>query len=150
MGAARLLYDAIVVGARKLADQSGRRALIILSDGIRFTSSKSTLAAAVEAAQRADALVYSIQAFLDRDIFAFEVPASQGGSPVPREGRKALERIAKETGAAYFDLKDAESLEKIYARIEDELRNQYSLGFNAGQRSCWISKIARFAKAKRT
>ncbi|MBZ5674882.1 MAG: VWA domain-containing protein [Acidobacteriia bacterium] len=128
------LYDAIVSASRGLAGQPGRKALIVLSDGYD-TSSSASLAAAVETAQRADALVYSIR-FLDRGIFAFEVPASQGGSPVPREGRKALEQIAKETGGAYFDLTASETLGKIYARIEDELRNQYSLGFTpAGKRS---------------
>jgi VWFA-related protein len=121
------LYDAVFFAARRIANQAGRKALIILSDGYD-TASSASLAAAVETAQRADALVFSIR-FLDRDIFAFEVPASQGGSPVPREGRKALERISKETGGSYFDLTAAETLDKIYARIEDELRNQYSLGF---------------------
>jgi VWFA-related protein len=128
------LYDAIVSASHGLAGQPGRKALIVLSDGYD-TSSSAPLAAAVEAAQRADALVYSIR-FLDRDVFAFQVSPSQGGSPVPREGRKALEQIAKETGGAYFDLTASDTLGKIYARIEDELRNQYSLGFTpAGKRS---------------
>jgi VWFA-related protein len=121
------LYDAIVFAARRIASQSGRKALIILSDGYD-TSSSASLATAVETAQRADALVYSIR-FLDREVFAFQVPASQGGSPVPREGQRALERIAKETGGTYFDLTRVETLQKIYSRIDDELRNQYSLGF---------------------
>jgi VWFA-related protein len=121
------LYDAIVSAARGLAGQPGRKALIVLSDGYD-TSSAASIGSAIETAQRADALVYSIR-FLDRGIFAYEVPASQGGSPVPREGRKALERIAKETGGTYFDLTAKESLQKIYGRIEDELRNQYSFGF---------------------
>jgi VWFA-related protein len=121
------LYDAIVFGARRISGQAGRKALIVLSDGYD-TSSAATISSAIETAQRADALVYSIR-FLDRGVFAFEVPASQGGSPVPREGRKALERIARETGGTYFDLTAAETLGKIYGRIEDELRNQYSLGF---------------------
>ena len=136
------LYDAIAFGARKLANQAGRKALIVLSDGYD-TSSAVSLAAAIESAQRADVLVYSIR-FLDRKIYAFDVPASQGGSPVPREGRKALERIAKETGGGYFDLSGAETLEKIFSRIEDELRNQYSLGFTplksrAGYRKIRVS-----------
>ena len=121
------LYDAIVLGARKIAGQAGRKALIVLSDGYD-TSSSASLAAAVETAQRADALIYSIR-FLDREIFAFDITPSQGGSPVPREGRKALERIARETGGAFFDLTAAETLQKIYSRIEDQLRNQYSLGY---------------------
>ena len=69
------LYDAIVARAGRIAVQAGRKALIILSDGYDTTSSAS-LAAAIETAQRADALVYSIR-FLDRDIFTFEVPESQ-------------------------------------------------------------------------
>jgi VWFA-related protein len=121
------LYDAIVFASRRIAGQPGRKALLVLSDGYD-TSSSASLATAVETAQRADVLVYSIR-FLDHNVFAFEVPASQGGSPVPREGRKALERIAKETGGGFFDLTAAETLAKIYGRIEDELRNQYSLGF---------------------
>ena len=121
------LYDAIVFAARRVAGQRGRKALLVLSDGYDTTSSAS-LAAAVETAQRADALVYSIR-FLDRDVFKFEIPAAQGGSPVPREGRKALERIARETGGGFFDLTATETLQKIYSRIEGELRNQYSLGY---------------------
>ncbi len=125
------LYDAIVFTAAKINGQSGRKALVVLSDGYD-TSSTATLAGAIEAAQRADALIYTIR-FLDREVFAFEIPASQGGSPVPREGRKALERISRETGGAYFDLTAAENLDRIYARIEDELRSQYSLGFTPGK-----------------
>jgi VWFA-related protein len=121
------MYDAIVFAAGRIAGRGGRKALVVLSDGYD-TSSVATISSAIETAQRADALVYSIR-FLDRDVFAFEIPPSQGGSPVPREGRKALERIAKETGGTYFDLTAAETLGKIYSRIDDELRNQYSLGF---------------------
>jgi len=140
------LYDAIVFAARRIADQAGGKAMIVLSDGYD-TSSSASLGAAVETAQRADALVYSIR-FLDRDVFAFEVPASQGGSPVPREGRKALERIAKETGGDYFDLTGAETLAKIYGRIEDQLRNQYSLGFTPGKSRPGYRKIHVSVKRK--
>lgn len=134
------LYDAIVSAARGLAGQPGRKALIVLSDGYD-TSSSASLAAAVETAQRADALVYSIR-FLDPGVFAFQVPASQGGSPVPREGRKALERISKETGGTYFELTAVETLDKIYARIDQELRNQYSLGFTP------VSKLPGYRKIR--
>jgi VWFA-related protein len=140
------LYDAIVSAARGLAGQPGRKALIVLSDGYD-TSSSAPLSAAVETAQRADALVYSIR-FLDRGIFAFQVSASQGGSPVPREGRKTLERIAKETGGTYFDLTAAESLDKIYSRIEDELRHQYSLGFTPAGKRPGYRKIRVSVKRK--
>ena len=140
------LYDAIVFAARRIADQPGRKALLVLSDGYD-TSSSASLATAVETAQRADVLVYSIR-FLDREVFAFEVPASRGGSPVPREGRKALERIAKETGGGFFDLTAEETLAKIYSRIEDELRNQYSLGFTPVRTRPGYRKIRVSVKRK--
>ena len=140
------LYDAIVSSARGLAGQPGRKALIVLSDGYD-TSSSAPLAAAVETSQRADALVYCIR-FLDRDVFKFQVPAAQGGSPVPREGQKALERIAKETGGTYFDLTASETLQKIYGRIEDELRNQYSLGFTPVKSRSGYRKIRVSVKPK--
>jgi len=140
------LYDAIVFAARELDGQAGRKALVILSDGFD-TSSAASLAGAIETAQRADALIYTIR-FLDREVFAFEIPASQGGSPVPREGRKALERISRETGGAYFDLTPAETLDRIYDRIEDELRNQYSLGFTPGKGRSGYRKLRVSVKRK--
>ena len=140
------LYDAIVFTARGLAGQPGRKAIVVLSDGYD-TASSASLSTAIETAQHADALVYSIR-FLDREVFAFEIPPSQGGSPVPREGRKALERISKETGGAYFDLSRTQSLEKIYARIEDELRNQYSLGFTPGNGRSGYRKLRVSVKRK--
>jgi VWFA-related protein len=140
------LYDAIIFAARRIAGQAGRKALIVLTDGYD-TSSTASLPAAVEMAQRADSLIYSIR-FLDRKVFEFEVPASQGGSPVPHEGRKALERISKETGGTYFDLTAAQTLEKIYSRIDDELRNQYSLGFTPVNSRMSYRKIRVLVKRK--
>ena len=140
------LYDALVFAARTVNGQAERKAIVVLSDGYD-TSSSASLSTAIEAAQRADALVYTIR-FLDREVFAFEIPASQGGSPVPREGRKALERISRETGGAYFDLTSPNNLDRIYARIGDELRNQYSLGFTPGKGRSGYRKIRVTVKRK--
>ena len=45
------------------------------------------------------------------------------------DGKKILEQIAKQTGGRLFEVSKKESVEKIYADIEEELRNQYSLGY---------------------
>jgi VWFA-related protein len=37
--------------------------------------------------------------------------------------------LANETGGAFFEVSDDNPIEKIYAQIEDELRNQYSIGY---------------------
>ncbi|HKR85436.1 MAG TPA: VWA domain-containing protein [Terriglobales bacterium] len=140
------LYDAVYLAADELMKkQQGRKALIILSDGVD-RGSKESLESAIEAAQRADTLVYSIY-FKGEEGFGqrrsgfgypgmggpMGRPRGRGGSYPPSErpdGKKILSRASKETGGRMFEAttkKDA--LERIYAEIEEELRNEYSLGF---------------------
>ncbi len=108
------LYDAIYLGAGEMrGSEAGRKALILTSDGLDG-GSKVSLDAAIEEAQRADALIYSIR-FADNDR-AREIPAP------------ALERAARETGGVYFEA-GSQSLDGIFAGIQAELHNQYSLGF---------------------
>ena len=45
------------------------------------------------------------------------------------DGKKVLERISRETGGRMFEVSKKDPIEKIYAQIEEELRNQYSLGY---------------------
>ena len=60
MGGGTLLYDAVYLASDEvIKKQHGRKALIILSDGVD-RGSKETLATAIETAQRADTVVYSI------------------------------------------------------------------------------------------
>jgi len=145
-GGGTMLYDAVYLASNELMKkQQGRKALIVLSDGVD-RGSKETLASAVEAAQRADTLVYSI-------LFADEEGYGSGGGyggrgmggmggmgrhgggrgRYPQEtrpdGKKILERISKETGARLFEVSKKQSIEQIYDRIQEELRNQYSLGY---------------------
>jgi VWFA-related protein len=143
-GGGTLLYDAVYLASNELMKkQQGRKALIILSDGVDH-GSKETLASAVEAAQRADTLVYSI-------LFADEQGYGRGGGfgggmggmggmgrrggrgRYPQEmrpdGKKILERISKATGARLFEVSKKQPMEQIYDQIQEELRNQYSLGY---------------------
>jgi VWFA-related protein len=56
-----------------------------------------------------------------------------GNGPRQREarvdGKKILEQISKETGGRLFEVSKKDTVEQIYSQIEDELRNQYDLGF---------------------
>src|SRR5277367_164985 len=114
-GGGTLLYDAVYLASDELMKkQQGRKALIILSDGVDH-GSKETLRDAIETAQRADTLVYSIL-FKDEQEHSggggFGMPGMGGGGmgrhggggrPYPQEerpdGKKILERISRETGA---------------------------------------------------
>ncbi|HEY1461939.1 MAG TPA: VWA domain-containing protein [Terriglobales bacterium] len=143
------LYDAIYLASNEVINkQQGRKALILLTDG-DDRGSKETLVSAIEAAQRADTVVYSIY-FKDPDAENFNRRfnrphigmggggGSPGGGRYPRGGpeseprvdpKKILEQISKETGGRMFEVSSKDTVEQIYAEISDELRNQYNLGF---------------------
>jgi VWFA-related protein len=49
------------------------------------------------------------------------------------DGKKILEQISQQTGGRFFEVSKKDTVEKIYSDIEDELRNQYNLGFTPTQ-----------------
>ena len=55
----------------------------------------------------------------------------RGGYPQQTrpDGKKILEQISKQTGARLFEVSKKQPIEQIYDRIQEELRNQYSLGY---------------------
>jgi VWFA-related protein len=147
-GGGTALYDAVfLAGDEVLRKQRGRKAVIVLSDGVD-NASKTSLTGAIESAQRSDTIVYSI-------LFADEQGYGGGGGggfpPIfgpgggrrggggrrmpPQEsrpdGKKVLERISKETGGSLFEVSKKHPLEDIYSRIEEELRSQYNLGYTS-------------------
>ncbi len=120
-GGGTLLFDAVVRASREImSGQRNRKAMVILSDG-GDNGSDETLTSAIEAAQRADTLIYSIY-------FADSAYGGGGG-----EGRNAMERLAKETGGGFFVVSKKLTIDQIYRVIEEELRSQYNLGFVSDQ-----------------
>jgi len=118
------LYDAVLLACDEITRrQSGRKALILLTDGVD-NGSKIGLARAIQSAQRADTLVYSIL-FSDRDAY--------DGTYASRNGRQAMERMSRETGAALFEVSAKNPISAVYARLEEELRSLYSLGYTPGR-----------------
>jgi VWFA-related protein len=120
-GPGTVLYDAVVKSsANVMQNQTGRKALVVLSDGVD-NGSESTITEAIEAAERADTIIYSIL-FSDEGFYS-------GG----RDGKGALMKLAKETGGGFFEVTKKVGIEKIFAELEDELRSQYSLGYVSDQ-----------------
>jgi VWFA-related protein len=108
------LYDAVCLASNELMKtQQGRKALFVLSDGID-RGSKETLENAVKAALRADTSVYSI-------LITENWPGPSG--------KKVLERISTETGGRMFKISHGLTVAQIYAEAEEELRNEYVLGY---------------------
>lgn len=121
-----------------MSKQQGRKAVIILSDGVD-TGSKLTLSDAIESAQRADTMVYSIL-FSDESVYSggFGFPIGigrRGGISFPQighaDGKKVLQQLSKETGGRFFEVSRKHPIREIYASIQEELRNQYNLGYSS-------------------
>jgi VWFA-related protein len=143
-GGGTLLYDAVFLASDELMKkQQGRKALIILSDGVD-RGSKETLRDAIETAERADTLVYAIL-FADKEGYGNGGGGYGGGHMggggmgggghhhYPQEsrpdGKKVLQQLSKETGGRFFEVTKKETIDQIYSEIDEELRNQYALGY---------------------
>ncbi len=143
-GAGTTMYDAIYLAANEIMKkQTGRKAVILLTDGVD-NGSKTFLGDAIEAAQRADTICYSIlfsdeQAYQQQPITFGGMGRRGGGrgmgSPAGDrpDGKKVLERISRETGGSFFEVTKKQSIDDIYDRIQEELRNQYSIGYTPDQ-----------------
>ncbi len=114
------LYDTAIEMLYELQKQPGRHALVILTDGVD-QGSHFKLDHLVHYARYAGVPVYPIikNKMLTR-LMRFGVGYL--------EARK-LAAIARDTGATYFIIKGERELPDVYAKLADELRNQYQLAF---------------------
>ena len=117
-GGGTALYDALYFACRdKLLKASKatpvRRAIILLSDG-DDNLSHVTMGEAVEMAQRAETIVYTI---------------STNVSGTKNPGDKVLERIADATGGRPFFPFQIRDVANAFAEIQDELRSQYAVSY---------------------
>jgi VWFA-related protein len=119
-GGGTLLYDAVASASDDVMSKlKGRKALIVLSDGVDFGSTL-TLKEAVEAAQRADTLVYSI---------LYADPGAYGLFGGGADGKRVMERLAEETGGSFFEVSKKHPVDEMFAILQEELRNQYNMGY---------------------
>ncbi|MBW4027771.1 VWA domain-containing protein [Acidipila rosea] len=116
-----LLYDAVYqVSNDKLRSETGRKALIILTDG-EDEGSREKLADAVEAAQKANAIIY-VLLIADRGFYSGGGMINLGGFT----GDSAMRKMAEDTGGRMIDVgNNGKKMEAAFAQIEEELRTQY-------------------------
>jgi VWFA-related protein len=119
-GGGTLLYDAVAQASNDVMKKlTGRKALIVLSDGVDFGSS-GTLDDAIEAAQRADTLIYSI---------LYADPGAYGIFGGGHDGRNVMERLAGDTGGSFFEVSKKQTVDQMFETLQKELRTQYNLGY---------------------
>jgi VWFA-related protein len=138
-GGGTVLYDAAFLAADEiLRHQSGRKAIILLSDGVD-NGSIEKLESAIEAVQRADTVIYSIR-YYDENAYAGGrsgrgMPPGRRGGRGPGvmrtavDGKQILHRLSNETGGSMFEVSRKLSLTDIFSRIQEEMRSQYIIGY---------------------
>lgn len=119
------LYDAVWLACspQLMADQSGRKVLILLTDG-QDEGSKETLTSAIQAAQKADVMIYSID-IVDRSMYGRY--AVYGGGYV---GESVLKKMSEETGGEFIRVGRGQDTSAAFQEIARQLRTQYLLGFS--------------------
>jgi len=114
------LYDAIDMSIDLLDDASGRKVVLVFTDG-DDTASRRSLGDVLTKARDKEVMVYAIglqSEFFNGQRIARSRPAG------------ALRKLADETGGGYFELKKTAELAPTFTRVMQELHSLYALGFS--------------------
>jgi len=115
-GGGTSLYDAIyLVTEQKLLYETGRKTMIILSDGADLTSVHS-FEDALRMAQISEAAIYAIS-------------TTRFGASIDHEGDNALRQLAESTGGRVYFPYSTTELTQAFSKIDEELRSQYNLAY---------------------
>jgi VWFA-related protein len=123
--AGTVLFDAVYLAAtEKLNTETGRKTVVLITDGVD-EGSKLSRDKSIEAAQKADTIIYSID---------YEDPAFHGGgfgriTIGGGQGVADLNKMSSETGGRVFKVDRHMSLDDIFRDLQDEMRSQYSISY---------------------
>jgi Ca-activated chloride channel homolog len=136
------LWNAANKAMGELAAQDGRRVVLLFTDGVdtpgNFKTNNLSVMDVVERATRDDVMVYAIGLESRMPYGRRQSPLAGGfgggfgGSAdggLTQRPDPGLPKIAEETGGGYFELTRADDLRATFARVADELHQQYALGF---------------------
>jgi VWFA-related protein len=116
-----VLFDAVYLSAHDmLAKEVGRKAMILLTDG-QDEGSQLKIKDAIEAAQKADAIVYVLLC-ADR--------GSYFSAGMSYYGEADMDKLTKETGGRVINVGNKfDKLREAFDQIATELRSQYNIGY---------------------
>src|SRR5437763_13408723 len=119
------LYDAIWQFCdQKMRSAQGRRALVVITDGVD-TYSRADINDAIDIAQRTETTIFAIST---KAGISSTVVGVEAGT-VKNKADKDLDRLCDETGGAAFFTGDLLSLERSFTKISKELRSQYLITY---------------------
>jgi VWFA-related protein len=119
-----VLFDAVsLASAEKLQKEVGRKVIVLITDG-GDQGSTFTIKRAIEDAQKADAVIYSIyyvdpSAYMGRRGFGFGDAGCES----------CLRQMSEETGGRVFKVDRSHTLQDAFTQLQDEMRSQYAIGW---------------------
>jgi Ca-activated chloride channel family protein len=121
IGSGTSVHDAVFLACdEKLKQETGRKAIILISDG-EDTTSKLKLKEAMESAQRADVIIYAISNRVG-GLFYGRFGGGDDGT---------LKKYCEMTGGRAFFPSKPQDFKKAFDEIQEELRSQYSVAYNS-------------------
>ena len=125
-GDATALYDAVYLASQRLTEEpstnGARRVVVLITDG-ENTTRHGSYDAALEQAERAGAMIYSLI------VVPIEADAGRNTG-----GEHALIQMANDTGGKYYYVVDKQDLAPAFMHVSDDLRTQYTVGYYAPRR----------------
>jgi VWFA-related protein len=117
-----LLFDAIYLASNeKLKSEVGRKAIVLITDG-EDQGSYYKREQAIEAAQRADTIIYSIY-YVDPWFYQSSGMMGYGG------GESDLKKMSEQTGGRVFVVDRKHTLQDVFKELQEEMRNQYAISY---------------------
>jgi len=147
-GSGTSLYDALDLAFRQIADYRGRKAVVLLSDGVDTTSQLTNPRRIREAIIEEDVIIYSIRYDTFRDVerlrkrdaeivyddndrpmIVYKPPQAGERDKDYRSAREFLENASVVTGGRVFEARRVRDLRRIFSEIANELRKTYVLAY---------------------
>jgi VWFA-related protein len=114
-----ILFDSVYLAANeKLKREVGRKTIVLITDGVD-QGSRVRLREAIDAAHKADTIIYSV----------YYVDWRAYGAFAPSDGD--LRRMSEDTGGRVFRVERKYPLDVIFQELQQELRSQYSLAYSS-------------------
>jgi len=137
------LWNAANVAIRELLPQDGRKVVLLFTDGVdspmNFKTNNLSVMDVMERATKEDVMLYAIGLESRMPYGRRQAPlgggglsggfGGQSGGGMTQRPDPGLPKIAAETGGGYFELTRADDLKATFARVADELHQQYALAF---------------------
>jgi Ca-activated chloride channel family protein len=142
-GGATRLYDSIdLVLTERLAKITGRKAIVLFTDGVDTGSKLATAPSTIDLVEESGALLYGIQYDTKEDVRRGSVGTARGGKPatiqIPTSGaseeeyRRAdryMREIVDRSGARLYKADLLGDVKRAFQSIADELRHQYMISY---------------------